>query len=223
MGHIVNLQKAEKTYHRGDQVVRALSGVDLQVEQGDFLAVTGVSGSGKSTLLHILGCLEQPSAGRYFLGGEDVGSLSDFELSAIRAGKIGFVFQSFHLLAGLTVRENVLLPFSYNMSMAVDETTRADELLDKLGVSHRKDHLPNELSGGEMQRVAIARALIGRPQLLLADEPTGNLDKKTSEEVLEVFTLLHQQENVSIILVTHDPDVSSLAQRQITISDGHIV
>lgn len=223
MSTLVNLQQAEKTYQRGDQAVKALDQVDLQVDQGDFLAITGVSGSGKSTLLHILGCLEQPSAGQYHLDGEDVGELSDNELSAIRAWKIGFVFQAFHLLAGLNVRENVLLPLSYRADGAIDERGRVDELLVKLGVSHRSDHFPGELSGGEIQRVAIARALIGKPRLLLADEPTGNLDKQTSAEVMQIFSLLHQEENVTIILVTHNPEVASLAERQITISDGHIV
>lgn len=220
MTELLRLQAASKVYTRGNQSVRALDSVDLTVREGEFVAVTGPSGSGKSTLLHILGCLEQLTSGRHFFAGVDVGELSDTALSALRARKIGFVFQAFHLLPGLNVVENVLLPGLYRKLFPA--AGKARELLDRLGLGDRCAHFPNELSGGEMQRVAIARALTGDPDVLLADEPTGNLDQATSAEVLNILKTLHKEQQMSIILVTHDPEIAAMAQRQIQMRDGRV-
>lgn len=218
-GLLVQLRGLSRIYLRGGRDIRALKEVDLSVSPGAFLAVTGPSGSGKSTLLQIIGCLERPTEGQYLLDGQDVGHLHDKDLSALRGKKIGFIFQSFHLLPALTVRENVLLPLFYRPTEIHNGKKLGTELLDQLSMAHRADHFPHELSGGEMQRVAIARALIGNPRLLLADEPTGNLDSATSEDVMNIFCSLHGQ-GMTIIMVTHDPQVALVAQRKVELQDG---
>ncbi len=210
-----------KSYTRGLARVDAIKGIDITVSSGEFVAIMGPSGSGKSTLLHILGCLERPDAGIYLLGGRDFSDISDRELSLIRAEKIGFVFQNFSLIPHLNVAENVGLPLMYS-----SQQDRADEesvlkVIEQVGLAHRVGHLPVELSGGEMQRVAIARALVMTPVLLLADEPTGNLDSKTGSEIMELFCRLHEG-GVTILMVTHDIQVASRAERILNLKDGTI-
>ena len=217
---MIRLQGLEKRYVMGDQEVAALRGIDLHIPRGSYAAIMGPSGSGKSTLMNVLGCLDRPTAGRYFLDGEDVSQLDDDELAAIRNRKIGFVFQSFNLLNQATAVENVALPLVY--SGADQQTERAMVALKRVALDHRAHHRPTELSGGQRQRVAIARAIITEPPLILADEPTGNLDTRTSEEILEIFAGLHRAGS-TIVLVTHEPDVGQHAERIITCRDGAIV
>ena len=212
-----------KTYRLGQVDVEALRGVDVQVGAGEYVAITGPSGSGKSTLMHILGCLDSPTAGSYRLDGEDVSALSGKRLANVRNRKVGFVFQTFNLMPRLTVEENVALPLKYRGGVSRGERrTRARGLLERLGLAHRIGHRPDELSGGERQRVAIARALVGEPAILMADEPTGNLDSKSGGEVLTTFAELHGAGH-TIVLVTHDPGVAARAQRVIQMSDGRVV
>jgi len=201
--------------------VRAVRGVDLDVARGEFVAIMGRSGSGKSTLLQLLGALDRPTSGRYELDGDDVFAAGDRKLSRLRAERIGFVFQTFHLLDELTVLENVRLPFSYRSESRGDAKRRALAALHRVGLGARLLHTPNTLSGGEMQRVAIARALVVEPDLILADEPTGNLDEETSEEILALFEGLHA-DGATIILVTHDPDVAARASRVMRMHEGQI-
>jgi putative ABC transport system ATP-binding protein len=213
----------EKTYRLGQVDVRALRGVDAQIFAGEYVAITGPSGSGKSTLMHILGCLDSPTAGSYRLDGEDVGTLSGKRLAQVRNRKVGFVFQTFNLMPRLTVEENVALPLKYRGGVPrVERRARALQLLERLGLSHRVGHRPDELSGGERQRVAIARALVGEPAILMADEPTGNLDSQAGKEVLATFAELHAARH-TIVLVTHDPGVAARAERVIQMSDGQVV
>ncbi|MCA9567730.1 MAG: ABC transporter ATP-binding protein [Myxococcales bacterium] len=200
----------------------ALAGADLVVERGQFVALVGTSGSGKSTLLQLLGCLDRPDAGTLHIDGEDVSRLSDDALARVRNRRIGFVFQSFHLLPRLRADENVALPLRYAHVPEATRLERARELLERVGLGHRTHHLPGELSGGQCQRVAIARALVADPPLLLADEPTGNLDSTSGREILELFTTLHA-EGRTIVMVTHDPHVASFADRRVHLEDGHIV
>ena len=212
----------EKTYRLGQVDVPALRGVDVQIGAGEYVAITGPSGSGKSTLMHILGCLDSPTAGSYRLDGEDVGALTGKRLAHVRNRKVGFVFQTFNLMPRLTVEENVALPLKYRGGVARGERrTRALRLLERLGLSQRVGHRPDELSGGERQRVAIARALIGEPAILMADEPTGNLDSKAGNEVMKTFAELHGTGH-TIVLVTHDPGVAARAERTIAMSDGRV-
>lgn len=212
-----------KTYRLGQVDVPALRGVDVQIGAGEYVAITGPSGSGKSTLMHILGCLDSPTAGSYRLDGEDVGSLTGKRLAHVRNRKVGFVFQTFNLMPRLTVEENVALPLKYRGGVARGERrTRALRLLERLGLSQRVGHRPDELSGGERQRVAIARALVGEPAILMADEPTGNLDSTAGNEVMKTFAELHATGH-TIVLVTHDPNVAARAQRTISMSDGLVV
>jgi putative ABC transport system ATP-binding protein len=211
-----------KVYPMGDTEVRALQGVNLQIEAGEFIAILGPSGSGKSTIMHILGCLDTPTSGTYHLDGAAIQGLSRNELAEIRNHKIGFVFQSFHLLPRATACENVELPLVFAGINAADRRTSAKRVLEQVGLSHRMRHLPNELSGGERQRVAIARALINKPSILLADEPTGNLDSHSGAEILALFEKLHA-EGRTVILVTHDEMIASRAHRVIRILDGRIV
>lgn len=205
----------------GDTVVSALDQVDIRVGKGDFVAVMGPSGSGKSTLMNILGCLDTPDAGDYRLLGESVSDLSDEALSALRNRYIGFVFQSFHLLPRLTALENVLLPLRYAKGVDKSATQRGKRLIERLGLHERMGHRPNQLSGGQRQRVAIARALVASPPLLLADEPTGNLDSKTSEEIMALFGELNS-EGQTIVMVTHEDEIAAHAQRVIHMRDGRI-
>ena len=208
-----------KNYTIGGQKIYALKGADASVKEGEFIAVTGPSGSGKSTFLNIIGCLDSPSDGKYFLGGTDTGALSPMKLSALRSSTIGFVFQSFNLLARLTAFENVQLPLIYRGISAKKRREMAMEALDSVGLASRCDHLPSQLSGGQQQRVAIARAISGNPPLLLADEPTGNLDSKAGETVLSLIHEIHGR-GTTILLITHDHAVASVAQRQLVIRDG---
>ncbi|MDH3591298.1 MAG: ABC transporter ATP-binding protein [Planctomycetota bacterium] len=216
---VLRLEDITRYFGVGDARVQVLMGIDLLVEPGEFLAIMGPSGSGKSTLLNILGCLDRPTSGQYFLHGEDVAKLSDSRLSTIRNERIGFVFQSFNLIPQLTVLENVEVPLLY---AADAKKGRARELLDRVGLSHRLKHRPTTLSGGERQRVAIARSLVCDPVMLLADEPTGNLDSKTGEEVLELMEELHR-DGRTIVMITHDPEVSERAQRTLHLRDGLIL
>src|SRR6266540_3151253 len=213
----------EKTYRLGQVDVLALRGVDAQILAGEYVAITGPSGSGKSTLMHILGCLDSPTSGSYRLDGEDVGTLSGKRLAQVRNRKVGFVFQTFNLMPRLTVEENVALPLKYRGGVPRPERrARALRLLERLGLAERVGHRPDELSGGERQRVAIARALVGEPAILMADEPTGNLDSASGAEVLKTFAELHGAGH-TIVLVTHDPNVAARAQRVIQMSDGRVV
>ncbi len=215
------LRDVTKVYPMGDTEVRALHGVDLQIERGEFIAILGPSGSGKSTVMHILGCLDSPTAGTYHLDGLAVQDLSRNELAEIRNRRIGFVFQSFHLLPRATAAENVELPMVFGAVRAAERSARAECVLEQVRLKHRAKHLPNELSGGERQRVAIARALVNKPSILLADEPTGNLDSHSGAEILSLFVELHA-EGRTVILVTHDEMIASRAHRVIRILDGRI-
>jgi putative ABC transport system ATP-binding protein len=220
---LIELNNLTKTYRMGDIDVHALRGVDMKVEEREFLAITGASGSGKSTMLNILGCLDLPSGGEYVLGGIHVSGLDKRELADIRNEKIGFVFQGFNLLPRTSALENVELPLLYDRAGRIkDPSRKAIEVLTRVGLADRLHHEPNKLSGGEQQRVAIARALINEPSILLADEPTGNLDTVTSMEVIDIFRDLNRQ-GMTIILVTHEPDIAHQARRAIELRDGRIV
>ncbi len=218
---MIDLQGISRCYAMDGQAVRALDGIDLQIVRGQFVAITGASGSGKSTLLNVLGCLDRPDAGAYRLAGENVAGLDDEAASMIRNRRIGFVFQSFHLLPRLTVLENVLLPQRFSDSPDAQAPARAATLLRRVGLGDRMEHRPHQLSGGQMQRAAIARALIMQPQLLLADEPTGNLDSRSAADVLGLVDELHR-DGQTIVLVTHDPEVAARAQRQVRLRDGRV-
>jgi putative ABC transport system ATP-binding protein len=211
-----------RTYELDGVSVPALRGVSLTVEPDDYVAIVGTSGSGKSTLMHLLGALDRPTSGRLLIGGRDVASLSPAEMARLRNETIGFVFQSFHLLARTTARDNVALPLVYRGVGRRERRERASAMLERVGLGHRLDHRPNQMSGGEQQRVAIARALVTGPSVLLADEPTGNLDSATGESVLELLESLNA-DGVAVVLVTHDRDVAGRARRQIVMRDGRIV
>ena len=210
-----------RNFRVGDSWVHALDHVNLQIDKGDFVAVMGPSGSGKSTLMNILGCLDTPDAGRYRFLEQEVADLDDAELSRIRNRRIGFVFQSFHLLPRLTALDNVLLPMRYSDTDAHEAHERGVDLLKRLGLADRMDHKPNQLSGGQRQRVAIARSIINEPPLLLADEPTGNLDSKTSEEIMELFGELNRR-GQTVLMVTHEEEIAAHARRLIRMRDGRI-
>ncbi|MBU4448823.1 MAG: ATP-binding cassette domain-containing protein, partial [Proteobacteria bacterium] len=220
----IELRDIYKTYHLGEIDVPVLRGISLTVSQGEFVALMGTSGSGKTTLMNILGCLDRPSSGEYWLEGKDVVALSADEWAQLRNQKIGFVFQTFNLLPRTSALENVTMPLSYTAAHLSDQEARqrAEDLLHRVGLGERLDHDPSQLSGGQQQRVAIARALINNPSILFADEPTGNLDSKTSDEVLELFRKLNEEEGVTIILVTHDANVARFAKRIIRITDGMV-
>lgn len=218
----IRLSDVKKIYNVGDSTVAALAGIDLHIKKGQFAAIMGPSGSGKSTLMNILGCLDRPTTGSYILDGEEVAQLSDDKLAITRNKKIGFVFQNFNLLSRISALENVALPLIYAGVNKKERTERAAALLESVGLGERKDHLPNELSGGQRQRVAIARALVNDPRILMADEPTGNLDTKSSIEIMGLFGKLHK-EGKTIILVTHEPDIAEYAQRQLMVRDGKLV
>ena len=219
---LIEVEGLTKDYAMGDVVVHALRGVSLEVGAGDFVAVMGSSGSGKSTFMNMVGCLDRPTAGRYHLDGVDVSTLDRDERAAIRNRKIGFVFQGFNLLARTTARDNVELPLTYAGVAAKERVTRALAALDIVGLAQRADHMPNQLSGGQQQRVAIARALVGEPPLLLADEPTGNLDSTTSNEIMGILTRLNAERGITIVLVTHEPDIAAYAKRVIVFKDGQV-
>jgi putative ABC transport system ATP-binding protein len=220
---LIELAAVERTFAAGESEVRALRGVDLRIDRGEFVAIMGSSGSGKSTLLHLLGCLDRPTRGTYRLAGRDVGALAPDELATLRNREIGFVFQSFNLIPRTSALENVELPLVYGGVSAAEQRQRARAALREVGLGDRERHLPNQLSGGQQQRVAIARAIVGRPSLLLADEPTGNLDSATSLEIIALFQRLNRERGVTVILVTHEPDVAGFAARVVTVRDGQIV
>ncbi|HRG17071.1 MAG TPA: ABC transporter ATP-binding protein [Pseudomonadota bacterium] len=218
---MIQVENISRTYDMHGAEVRALDGVSLHVDPGEFVAITGPSGSGKSTLLNVLGCLDRPDAGSYVLDGQEVSRLDDEAISTVRNRKIGFIFQSFHLLPRLTVLENVMLPLRFTREPKPDVTARAKELLARVGLADRMDHRPTQLSGGQMQRAAIARSLILSPALLLADEPTGNLDSKSAADVLNLLDELHEQ-GQTIVLVTHDNDIAAHAPRHVRLRDGKV-
>jgi putative ABC transport system ATP-binding protein len=220
--NLIALVGVHKIYDTGAVKVPALRGVSLTVEPGEFMAVMGASGSGKSTLMNIIGCLDHPTSGTYHLDGQDVSRLSRKELAHFRNRKLGFVFQGFNLLKRHTAIENVGLPLLYAGIPASEMRRKALDMLEVLGLADRADHLPNQLSGGQQQRVAIARAMINRPQVLLADEPTGNLDSHTSEEILREFQRINQEQGQAIVMVTHDANIAAYADRQVIVRDGLI-
>ena len=219
--HLIEMHELTRVYQLGPQEIYALRGVTLTIEPGEYVAIMGPSGSGKSTLMNIIGCLDTPTAGRYLLDGIPVESMNEDELAAVRNRKIGFVFQTFNLLARTTALQNVELPLIYAKIPRTERRNLAEEALAAVGLGDRMHHQPNELSGGQRQRVAIARALVNKPSLLLADEPTGNLDSQTGREILDLFRDLHDRGN-SIIMVTHEDDVAKEAKRVIHIRDGKI-
>ena len=219
---LIDLKDIHKVYDMGAEKVRALNGVDLAIERGEYVAIMGSSGSGKSTLMNLLGCLDTPSSGHYHLNGVAVEELDDQQLAAIRNKEIGFVFQTFNLLARTDALHNVELPLIYAGVPRAERRERAKRALERVGLGDRMSHQPNELSGGQRQRVAVARALVNNPSILLADEPTGNLDSSTSQEIMELFAQLHQGGN-TVILVTHEPDIAAFADRQVMLKDGKVV
>lgn len=220
---LIETDQLEKKYEVGDSVVHALDKVSLQIASGEFVAVMGPSGSGKSTFMNVIGCLDEPTAGRYLLDGIDVSQMGHDALAEIRNDKIGFVFQGFNLLSRTSALENVEVPLLYSKSIPKDRKDKAREALKLLGLEERQHHHPNQLSGGQQQRVAIARALVNNAPLLLADEPTGNLDTKTSIEIMELFVRLNEEKNITIVLVTHEPDISAFSKRIVRFLDGKIV
>jgi len=220
---LIEINDISKIYRLGDIDVNALNSVSINIDKGEFVAIMGQSGSGKSTFMNILGCLDKPTSGRYSLEGVDVAGLTRDELAAIRNKKIGFVFQGFNLLSRTSALENVELPMLYNGLPARDRKERAAAALDKVGLSGRENHHPNQLSGGQQQRVAIARALVNEAPIILADEPTGNLDTKTSAEIMELFVRLNTESNITVILVTHENDIADYSKRTIRFLDGRVV
>ncbi|MGA1330439.1 MAG: ABC transporter ATP-binding protein, partial [Bacteroidia bacterium] len=218
-GNVITLQGVQRLYRMGDETIYALRGVDLTIARNEYVALMGPSGSGKSTLMNLIGCLDSPSAGSYWLNGHDVAGLSDNRLAEIRNSEIGFVFQTFNLLPRLSALDNVALPLIYAGINETQRRERAMEVLQQVGLGDRVSHKPNELSGGQRQRVAVARALVNRPSLILADEPTGNLDSKTSVEIMELFARIHSLGN-TIVLVTHEEDIARHAHRMVRLKDG---
>jgi len=218
---VISVKNLTREYVMGAEVVQALRGVTLDIRRNEYVAVMGPSGSGKSTLMNMIGCLDTPTGGEYWLSGQEVSRMRDDALARVRNREIGFVFQTFNLLPRASALHNVELPLVYSGVPSRDRRNRAEEALDRVGLGDRMDHRPNELSGGQRQRVAIARALVNRPALLLADEPTGNLDSTTSEEIMAVFQDLHD-EGQTIVMVTHEPDISVLAERIVVLKDGRV-
>ena len=223
MSEVIRVQDLQKIYRMGDVEVPALRGINLTIGRGEFVAVMGSSGSGKSTFMNIIGCLDRPTGGNYWLEGEEVAALSADAWAHIRNKRIGFVFQGFNLLSRTTALENVELPMMYNGFAGKERHRRAVEVLDLVGLGERHDHTPNRLSGGQQQRVAIARALVNKPSLILADEPTGNLDSATSSEIMGLFQHLNSDQGITIVLVTHEADIAEHAKRQIIFRDGGVI
>ncbi len=219
---MIVLSSIVKRYAMGDEIVMALAGVDLFIDRNEYVALIGPSGSGKSTLMNLLGCLDSPTEGTYMLNGRDTSGMNDNELAQVRNREIGFVFQSFHLLPRMTVLQNVMQPLVYRGIPSEERRRLATESLAKVGLGDRMGHLPNQLSGGQRQRVAVARALVGSPSILLADEPTGNLDSRTSAEIMALFDALHAQ-GQTVVVVTHEPDIAAHCHRTIRVNDGLIV
>jgi putative ABC transport system ATP-binding protein len=221
MNSIIHLEQIQKSYFMGNQAIPVLKGIDLDIYKNEYVALMGPSGSGKSTLMNILGCLDSPTAGRYILNSKDVSKMVDNDLAAIRNKEIGFIFQQFNLLPRLSAAENVALPLVYAGVAKKERLERAREVLAKVGLADRSHHKPNELSGGQIQRVAIARALVNNPSIILADEPTGNLDSRTSFEVMHIFGKIQEQGN-TVVLVTHEEDIAAYAKRVVRLRDGII-
>ncbi len=222
MKDLIRLENVEKTYNLGETKVKALNNINLEIYQNDFIAVQGPSGSGKSTIVNMIGCLDTPTNGNIYLEKHNIAHLSESNLAQIRGKKIGFIFQTFNLIPSLTALENVALPMTFQNTFRAIRLKRAAELLEKVGLGNRLKHLPNQLSGGQRQRVAIARALINNPEIILADEPTGNLDTKTGGEIMNIL-LDFNQKGKTIILVTHNSDLAKLAKRNVIIKDGEII
>lgn len=220
---VIQTTDLKKTYQMGDNEINALRGVSIYVNDGEMVSIMGPSGSGKSTMMAILGALDRPTSGSYMLNGQEVGQMSESQQAEVRNKYIGFVFQKFNLLARNTILDNVALPLIYAGWGTSKRRERAKEVLEMVGLGDRIDHKPNELSGGQQQRVAVARALVTRPALILADEPTGNLDTKTSEEILGLFRELHQKQGITIVIVTHDPEVMKQTERVIYLRDGQVI
>ena len=220
---VIEANNLTKTYAMGEVEVRALRDVSLQIRQGESIAIMGASGSGKSTLMNILGCLDQPTSGEYLLKGVNVAELDDNRLAAIRGKQIGFVFQNFNLLPRTTALRNVELPLVYNGVKGRNRHQRASAALELVGLGDRLHHKPNELSGGQQQRVAIARALVNQPAIIMADEPTGNLDSKSSSEIMDIFWHLHEEQGITVVVVTHEEDIAAYTQRLVRLADGRIV
>jgi putative ABC transport system ATP-binding protein len=219
MSLVIDIKAIRRDFPLGQEIVKVLKGIDLQIKKGEYVALMGPSGSGKSTLMNLLGCLDTPTAGSYLLGGQDVSNMSDDELAEIRNKEIGFVFQTFNLLPRTTALDNVALPMVYAGASKAQRTKRAQEVLTDVGLADRMDHRPNQLSGGQRQRVAVGRALVNKPSIILADEPTGNLDSKTSLEIMALFDAIHLQGN-TVIVVTHEEEVAQHAHRVIRLRDG---
>jgi len=219
MHEVIRIENLTRFYTIGEETVRALNGINLTIQKNEYVALMGPSGSGKSTLMNIIGCLDTPSSGEYFLNGPNVAQLSDSELAAIRNKEIGFVFQTFNLLPRLTALQNVALPLVYAGIPEAERLKKAKEVLEQVGLGNRMTHKPNELSGGQRQRVAVARALVNHPSIILADEPTGNLDTKTSDEIMQLLDIIHEAGN-TIVLVTHEEDIALRAKRVVRMRDG---
>ncbi len=220
--NLIQLKDVTRVYQMGDTEVRALKGISYIIKRGDLLAIMGPSGSGKSTLMNIIGCLDKPSGGKYFLEGQEISTFNKNELARMRNKKIGFVFQNFNLLSRTTALENTELPLLYSDVPSKKSREMALKALEMVGLKGRELHKTNQISGGEMQRVAIARALVNDPSLILADEPTGNLDTKTGQEIMKIFTTLNKEKGITIILVTHDPEVAEFVHRRVYLRDGEI-
>jgi putative ABC transport system ATP-binding protein len=223
LSYLIELENIEKNYQLANTTFQALKGVSLRLQCGEMVAIIGASGSGKSTLMNIIGFLDQPTRGQYFFAGENVSSLTSNGLAKVRNKKIGFIFQSFFLLPRFDARQNVMLPLFYRDEMPHAATQKATAILEKVGMAHVIHHKPNQLSGGQQQRVAIARALVGDPEIILADEPTGALDSQTGHEVMELLVNLNREEGRTIVIVTHDKEISQRCQRIVTLKDGYVV